>query len=45
VGDSDVEEWRGGRHSDHCVVHLLAYGTMTGVDALQDEIETRTVDA
>jgi AhpD family alkylhydroperoxidase len=45
VTESDVEDWRGGDHSDHCVVHLLAYGTMAGVDALQDEIETRTVDA
>ena len=45
VNDSDVEAWRGAKHSDHCVVHLLAYGTMTGVDALQDEIETRAVDA
>ena len=40
VTDSDVEDWRGEKHSDHCVVHLLVYGTMTGVDALQDEIET-----
>lgn len=45
VDESDVDAWRGEEHSDHCVVHLLAYGTMTGVDALQDEIETRTVDA
>ncbi|MCC3764784.1 carboxymuconolactone decarboxylase family protein [Glycomyces sp. TRM65418] len=45
VDESDVEAWRGREHSDHCVVHLLAYGTMTGVDALQDEIETRSVDA
>lgn len=42
VNESLVDAWRGERHSDHCVVHLLAYGTMTGVDALQDEIETRS---
>jgi AhpD family alkylhydroperoxidase len=45
VNESDVDAWRGAKHSDHCVVHLLAYGTMTGVDALQDEIETRSVNA
>ncbi|HEX2144092.1 MAG TPA: carboxymuconolactone decarboxylase family protein [Glycomyces sp.] len=45
VDESDVEAWRGRAHTDHCVVHLLAYGTMTGVDALQDEIETRSVNA
>lgn len=42
VNETHVGAWRGGEHSDHCVVHLLAYGTMQGVDALQDEIETRS---
>ncbi|MDA1362350.1 carboxymuconolactone decarboxylase family protein [Glycomyces luteolus] len=42
VDEADVAAWRGAKHSDHCVVHLLAYGTMTGVDALQDEIEKRS---
>jgi AhpD family alkylhydroperoxidase len=42
VNEADVASWRGAKHSDHCVVHLLAYGTMTGVDALQDEIATRS---
>ncbi|MFG3338444.1 DNA-binding protein [Glycomyces sp. NPDC048151] len=45
VNETYVDEWRGEKHSDHCVVHLLAYGTMTGVDALQDEIETRAAAA
>lgn len=45
VNETHVDAWRGEKHSDHCVVHLLAYGTMTGVDALQDEIETRSVNA
>jgi len=42
VNEADVAAWRGTKHSDHCVVHLLAYGTMQGVDALQDEIATRS---
>ncbi|MEU5154581.1 DNA-binding protein [Glycomyces sp. NPDC021274] len=45
VDETRVGAWRGEKHSDHCVVHLLAYGTMTGVDALQDEIEKRSVNA
>ncbi|THV27072.1 carboxymuconolactone decarboxylase family protein [Glycomyces paridis] len=45
VSESDVEEWRGDVFTDHCVVHLLTYGAMTAVDAVQDEIETRNVDA
>ncbi|RRR99764.1 carboxymuconolactone decarboxylase family protein [Glycomyces terrestris] len=45
VTESDVDSWRGGVFTDHCVVHLLTYGAMTAVDAVQDEIETRNVDA
>lgn len=45
VAAADVEEWRGDVFTDHCVVHLLSYGAMTAVDAVQDEIETRNVDA
>lgn len=45
VTEADVEEWRGDAFTDHCVVHLLTYGAMTAVDAVQDEIETRNVDA
>ncbi|MEU6860819.1 carboxymuconolactone decarboxylase family protein [Glycomyces sp. NPDC046736] len=45
VAASDVEQWRGDVFTDHCVVHLLTYGAMTAVDAVQDEIETRNVDA
>ncbi|GAA2299105.1 carboxymuconolactone decarboxylase family protein [Glycomyces scopariae] len=45
VAASDVASWRGEVFTDHCVVHLLAFGAMTAVDAVQDEIETRNVDA
>ncbi|GAA1663563.1 carboxymuconolactone decarboxylase family protein [Glycomyces endophyticus] len=45
VTESDVDSWRGGAFTDHCVVHLLAFGAMTAVDAVQDEIETRNIDA
>ncbi|MCD0443466.1 carboxymuconolactone decarboxylase family protein [Glycomyces sp. A-F 0318] len=42
VEESDVEEWRGEVFSDHCVVYLLAYGAMTAVDAVQDEIASES---
>jgi len=45
VKESDVEEWRGDVFTDHCVVYLLTYGAMTAVDAVQDEIELRSIDA
>ncbi|MFB9658874.1 carboxymuconolactone decarboxylase family protein [Glycomyces mayteni] len=45
VADADVASWRGEVFTDHCVVHLLTFGAMTAVDAVQDEIETRNVDA
>lgn len=40
VTESDVDRWRGEVFTDHCVVYLLAYGAMTAVDAVQDEIES-----
>jgi AhpD family alkylhydroperoxidase len=39
VTESDVDSWRGDEFTDHCVVYLLAYGAMSAVDAVQDEIE------
>jgi AhpD family alkylhydroperoxidase len=45
ITESDVDSWRGEVFTDHCLVHLLAFGAMTAVDAVQDEIETRSVDA
>ncbi|MFI6390204.1 hypothetical protein ACIBHY_09405 [Nonomuraea sp. NPDC050547] len=40
--DEDVVEWRAGdRHlSDHCTTHLLAYGVITAVEAIETDIAT-----
>ncbi|WP_194202059.1 carboxymuconolactone decarboxylase family protein [Glycomyces albidus] len=45
VSSSDVDRWRGEVFTDHCLVHLMTFGAMNAVDAVQDEIETRNVDA
>lgn len=37
--DREVEDWRGGEISDHCVVMLASFGAMSAVDRIQAECE------
>ncbi|OON81716.1 carboxymuconolactone decarboxylase family protein [Streptomyces tsukubensis] len=33
----DVEAWRGPHHTDHCLVHLIAYGAFAAVERIEAE--------
>jgi hypothetical protein len=33
ITDEDVASWRGDTYTDHCLLHLLAYGAITAVEA------------
>jgi AhpD family alkylhydroperoxidase len=38
ITDEDVTSWRGTKYTDHCLLHLLAYGAITAVDRVEAEI-------
>ncbi|WP_440106229.1 carboxymuconolactone decarboxylase family protein [Streptosporangium sp. H16] len=35
VTEDDVARWRGDRYSDHCLLHLLAFGAMIAVERVE----------
>lgn len=35
ITDEDVAAWRRPEHTDHCLVHLVAYGAFTAVDRIE----------
>ncbi|MCF2131797.1 carboxymuconolactone decarboxylase family protein [Strepomyces sp. STD 3.1] len=35
ITDADVAAWRGPEHTDHCLVHLVAYGAFAAVDRVE----------
>ncbi|MBT2528672.1 carboxymuconolactone decarboxylase family protein [Streptomyces sp. ISL-99] len=35
ITDEDVAAWRGPQHTDHCLVHLIAYGAITATEHIE----------
>ncbi|MFD5098495.1 carboxymuconolactone decarboxylase family protein [Streptomyces albidochromogenes] len=35
ITDEDVAAWRGPQHTDHCLVHLVAYGAITATERVE----------
>jgi hypothetical protein len=38
ITDEDVAAWRRPEHTDHCLVHLVAYGTFAAVDRIESAL-------
>ncbi|MET9968014.1 DNA-binding protein, partial [Streptomyces sp. NPDC006356] len=38
ITDEDVRAWRRPEHTDHCLVHLVAYGAFVAVDRIESAI-------
>ncbi|MFC8780633.1 carboxymuconolactone decarboxylase family protein [Streptomyces nigra] len=41
ITEEDVAAWRTREHSDHCLVHLVAYGAFVAVDRIESSLSTR----
>ncbi|MBJ6622435.1 carboxymuconolactone decarboxylase family protein [Streptomyces sp. DHE17-7] len=44
IGPADVAAWRRPEHTDHCLVHLVAYGAFAAVDRVQSTLSAPTVE-
>ncbi|WAZ25102.1 carboxymuconolactone decarboxylase family protein [Streptomyces cinnabarinus] len=42
ITDEDVAAWRRPEHTDHCLVHLVAYGAFTAVDRIESALSRST---
>jgi AhpD family alkylhydroperoxidase len=42
VTEEDVAAWRRPEHTDHCLVHLIAYGAFLAVDRIESSLSART---
>ncbi|MGW7200125.1 carboxymuconolactone decarboxylase family protein [Streptomyces chryseus] len=40
ITDEDVAAWRGPHHTDHCLVHLVAYGAITATERVEAALAT-----
>lgn len=38
ITDEDVAAWRGDHHTDHCLLHLLAYGAFRAVERIEARV-------
>ncbi len=38
ITDEDVAAWRRPEHTDHCLVHLVAYGAFLAVDRVESAL-------
>lgn len=43
ITDEDVAAWRRPEHTDHCLVHLVAYGAFTAVDRIESALSAHIV--
>ncbi|MFF4346961.1 carboxymuconolactone decarboxylase family protein [Streptomyces sp. NPDC001530] len=43
ITDEDVTAWRKPTHTDHCLVHLVAYGAFAAVDRIESALPVRAV--
>jgi hypothetical protein len=44
ITDEDVTAWRKPIHTDHCLVHLVAYGAFAAVDRIESTLPARTAE-
>ncbi|MFD5758433.1 carboxymuconolactone decarboxylase family protein [Streptomyces sp. NPDC127044] len=44
ITDEDVTAWRKPIHTDHCLVHLVAYGAFAAVDRIESALPVRTAE-
>ncbi|MDT9698136.1 carboxymuconolactone decarboxylase family protein [Streptomyces sp. P17] len=42
ITDEDIAAWRRPEHTDHCLVHLVAYGAFTAVDRIESALSRST---
>ncbi|MGW5599655.1 carboxymuconolactone decarboxylase family protein [Streptomyces rochei] len=42
IGPADVAAWRRPEHTDHCLVHLVAYGAFAAVDRVESTLSAPT---
>ncbi|MFE0949421.1 DNA-binding protein, partial [Streptomyces mutabilis] len=42
ITEADVAAWRGPEHTDHCLVHLVAYGAFAAVDRVEGALSATT---
>jgi AhpD family alkylhydroperoxidase len=38
ITEEDVQAWRTPQHADHCLVHLTAYGAITAVERIEEQL-------
>ncbi|GHG87864.1 carboxymuconolactone decarboxylase family protein [Streptomyces lanatus] len=43
ITDEDVAAWRRPEHTDHCLVHLVAYGAFLAVDRIESAISAQII--
>ncbi|MGW1955929.1 carboxymuconolactone decarboxylase family protein [Streptomyces sp. NPDC001920] len=43
ITDADVAAWRRPEHTDHCLVHLVAYGAFLAVDRIESTFSTQNM--
>lgn len=43
ITDEDVAAWRRPEHTDHCLVHLVAYGAFVAVDRIESALSTQII--
>ncbi|WP_406471981.1 carboxymuconolactone decarboxylase family protein [Streptomyces sp. NBC_01615] len=44
IRDEDVTAWREPVHTDHCLVHLVAYGAFAAVDRIESALPVHTLN-
>ncbi|WP_406334279.1 carboxymuconolactone decarboxylase family protein [Streptomyces sp. NBC_00203] len=44
ITDEDVTAWREPVHTDHCLVHLVAYGAFAAVDRIESALPVHTLN-
>ncbi|MFH8973392.1 DNA-binding protein [Streptomyces sp. NPDC017890] len=45
ITDADVAAWRRPEHTDHCLVHLVAYGAFAAVDRIETALTAPTAES
>ncbi|WP_405905875.1 carboxymuconolactone decarboxylase family protein [Streptomyces sp. NBC_00828] len=45
ITDEDITAWRKPEHSDHCLVHLVAYGAFAAVDRIESALPFANYEA
>ncbi|MFJ8629665.1 hypothetical protein [Streptomyces sp. NPDC093568] len=43
IADEDVAAWRRPEHTDHCLVHLVAYGAFIAMDRVESALSAQNI--